>query len=83
MNTLQNPKFQAIARDIKILDDELEIILEDGRILKIPLIYFSKLQNASRDQLKNWELICRGTGIHWEEIDEDISIASLLGLEND
>ncbi len=83
MSTLQMPKFQAIARDLKILDDELEIILEDGRIIKIPLIYFPKLQNATRIQLNNWELICRGTGIHWEDINEDVSIASLLGLESD
>jgi len=54
------------------------VSLADGRKLGVPLAYFPLLLAATPDQLKNFELSGRGTGIHWDELDEDISVEGLL-----
>ena len=54
------------------------IRLLDGREISIPLAWFPKLRDATPEQRNKWRLIGRGIGIHWEDIDEDISIGSLL-----
>ena len=58
--------------------DKMTVHLEDGRELSVPLAWFPKLMNASKTQIENWRLIGKGEGIHWEELDEDISIERLL-----
>jgi len=52
--------------------------LEDGRELSIPLEWFPRLRKATEEQLNKWRLIGKGEGIHWDEIDEDISVENLL-----
>ncbi len=65
-------------------DDKLiHVRLSDGREISAPLEWFPRLHNATNQQRQQWELIGRGVGIHWEEIDEDISVAGLLGLPHD
>jgi len=54
------------------------VSLADGRKLGVPLAYFPRLLAATPDQLKNYELSGSGTGIHWDELDEDISVEGLL-----
>lgn len=54
------------------------VYFEDGRELAVPLEWFPKLRNASIEQLKKWRFIGNGEGIHWEELDEDISVVNLL-----
>ena len=54
------------------------VFLEDGRELAIPLEWFPRLRKATQEQLNKWRLIGKGEGIHWEEIDEDISVENLL-----
>ena len=54
------------------------VFLEDGRELSIPLEWFPRLRKATEEQLNKWRFIGKGEGIHWEEIDEDISIENLL-----
>lgn len=71
-------KFDAAAIDVKVTDDQLFVVLADGRELGAPLAWFPRLANASEAQRKNWRLIGRGQGIHWADVDEDISVASLL-----
>ena len=66
------------AIDIVFLNSKMIIILEDGRELSIPLEWFPRLRNATEVQLNKWRLIGRGEGIHWDDIDEDISIENLL-----
>jgi hypothetical protein len=56
----------------------LHIRLLDGREISVPLEWFPRLRDASDAQKKKWRLIGKGIGVHWEDIDEDISIASLL-----
>ena len=71
-------KYDATAIDAKVMDDRLIVILADGRELAAPLAWFPRLLEASDDQRGNWRLIGGGHGIHWPDVDEDISVASLL-----
>jgi hypothetical protein len=71
-------KFDATAIDVAVKDDRLVVILADGRELATPLTWFPRLLDATKEQRGNWRLIGRGHGIHWPDIDEDISVASLL-----
>ncbi|MBK9442798.1 MAG: DUF2442 domain-containing protein [Comamonadaceae bacterium] len=54
------------------------VVLADGRQLGVPLAYFPRLLNASLEQRQRYELSGGGTGIHWDELDEDISVQGLL-----
>jgi hypothetical protein len=71
-------KFDATAVDVTVTDDQLLVVLADGRELAAPLAWFPRLSDATEAQRKNWRLIGRGQGIHWPDVDEDISVASLL-----
>jgi hypothetical protein len=71
-------KYSSIAVDVKLSPDRLIVILADGRELAVPLAWFPRLLDASQDQRVNWRLIGGGHGIHWPDVDEDVSIASLL-----
>jgi len=71
-------KLDASAVDAMVADDRLVVVLADGRELSAPLAWFPRLMEASDDQRRNWRLIGRGHGLHWPDVDEDISIASLL-----
>lgn len=64
--------------DVSITGDSIRVFLADGREVSVPLEWFPRLRNATNAQRKKWRLIGRGIGIHWEEIDEDISVESLL-----
>jgi hypothetical protein len=59
-------------------DDMLRVRLVDGREVSVPLEWFPKLRSASPDARRNWRLIGGGVGIHWPDIDEDISVEGLL-----
>ena len=71
-------KYDATAVDVKLMDDRLVVFLADGRELAAPLARFPRLLDASNDQRRNWRLIGGGHGIHRPDVDEDISVASLL-----
>ncbi len=58
--------------------DKLHVRLLDGREIGVPLEWFPRLRDASEAQRANWRLIGRGIGIHWDEIDEDVSVESIL-----
>jgi len=66
------------AETVKVTEDTLSVDLSDGRTISVPLEWFPRLVNASPQERKNWRLIGKGHGIHWEDIDEDISIEGLL-----
>jgi hypothetical protein len=71
-------KYDATAVDVKLMEDRLVVFLADGRELAAPLAWFPRLSDASNDRRLNWRLIGGGHGIHWPDVDEDISVASLL-----
>lgn len=64
--------------DVKITDDELKVRLMDGRTISAPLVWYPRLLHADKDQRQNWEIAGAGYGIHWPEIDEDLSTEGLL-----
>ena len=66
------------AQNVKVSEDTLTVDLSDGRTISVPLAWFPRLVNASTEERNNWRLIGRGHGIHWQDIDEDISIEGLL-----
>jgi hypothetical protein len=59
-------------------DDSLVVDLSDGRTLSVPIAWFPRLLHATLAERRNWRLIGRGEGIHWPELDEDISIEGLI-----
>jgi len=69
------------ATNVTFRGDVLVVALDDGRVLRTPLKMFPRLQGARPEQLSNWEFIGKGSGIHWEDLDEDISIRGLC-LQN-
>ena len=71
-------RLDATAVDVTVMDDRILVVLADGRELAAPLAWFPRLADATAEQRRNWRLIGRGQGIHWPDVDEDISIASLL-----
>lgn len=66
------------AVDVKVDDVVLLVQLSDGRSITVPLEWFPKLRDASPQQRANWRLIGKGVGIHWEDLDEDLSVSSLM-----
>ena len=70
----------ARAVDVTFTDDALVVRLKDGRILSVPLMWFPRLRDATLEQRSRWRLLGQGIGIQWAELDEDVSVAGLLGL---
>ncbi len=75
MNTLQK-EIQAVK--IWFDNDNLWILLSDGRQLSVPLSYFPRLLKATKKERNKYIISGGGTGLHWDEIDEDISVANLI-----
>ena len=75
-------RYDPLAVDIFFTKDTLHVLIADGREISVPLIWFPRLQQASDKQRKNWRLIGSGLGIHWEAIDEDISVENLFATHH-
>lgn len=58
----------------------LKVSLADGRELAVPLEWFPRLRDATPEQRSHWQFIGRGQGIHWPDVDEDVSVAGLLRI---
>lgn len=67
-----------LARQVEVTDDELTVVLADGRRISAPLAWFPRLLRATPVQRANWELLGDGEGIHWPYADEDLSVSGLL-----
>lgn len=78
MSTSETELKEAIARGLRVDDETLAVDLVDGRTISVPLAWFPRLQHGTPAERTNWQLIGRGTGIHWPDLDEDISTESLL-----
>jgi len=66
------------AENVRVAKDTLSVDLSDGRTISVPLAWFARLLHATQQERNNWRLIGKGHGIHWEDLDEDISIEGLL-----
>ena len=78
MNTLAPEIRTALAQNVFVTDDSLIVDLDDGRTISVPLAWFPRLLNGSEEERNNWRFIGRGEGIHWPELDEDISIEGII-----
>ena len=66
------------AEDLRLTKDTLSVDLSDGRTISVPLAWFPRLVHATQEERNNWRLIGKGHGIHWEDVDEDVSVEGLL-----
>lgn len=78
MNTLAVEIRIPEALNASLTDDTLSVDLSDGRSISVPIAWFPRLLHASEQERNNWRFIGRGQGMHWEDIDEDISMEGLL-----
>ncbi|TAL07353.1 MAG: DUF2442 domain-containing protein [Porticoccaceae bacterium] len=66
------------ALDVSVTEDTLRVELSDGRAILVPLEWYPRLVHGTAEEKNNWRLIGRGHGIHWDALDEDISVEGLL-----
>ena len=66
------------AVDVSVTDDTLTVELSDGRTISLPLEWYPRLVHGTSEERNNWRIIGRGQGIHWEDLDEDISIEGII-----
>jgi hypothetical protein len=78
MTTLAIELHLAPIQNVTVSDDALTVDLSDGRSVSVPLAWFPRLLHGTPEERKNWRLIGDGEGIHWPELDEDISVENLL-----
>ena len=64
--------------DVQFTEDSLSVSLRDGRTISVPLAWYPRLLNATPEQRKNWKVAGGGYGIHWPDLDEDLSTEGLL-----
>ena len=72
------PSSDVRAREVSFTRDELTVLLADGRTISVSLAWFPRLLGAGPAERSNYELLGDGQGIHWPDIDEDLSVAGLL-----
>ena len=77
MDTLTSTADERI-KAVRIDENLITVDLMDGRIISVPLVWYPTLMNATREQLMNWEIAGGGYGIHWPDLDEDLSSEGFL-----
>ena len=78
MTTSSTEIRQVLAQSVRVTDDALIVDLTDGRTLSVPLAWYPRLVHGTPSERGNWRLIGRGEGIHWPQLDEDLSVDGLL-----
>lgn len=79
MNTLTaQSEVEAVATHVDFVSDMICLSLTDGREIRTPIEFYPRLASATPKQLKNFRLMGGGRGIHWEELDEDLSVDSIV-----
>lgn len=66
------------AVDVHSTEDTLTVDLSDGRTISVPLGWYPRLDHASHEERAKWRLIGKGQGVHWEDVDEDVSVEGVL-----
>ena len=77
MNTLVL-EHECLAQKVIFTEDSFVVYLNDGRNISVPIIWYPRLLNGNKQERENYELIGDGEGIHWPDIDEDISVEGIL-----
>jgi hypothetical protein len=78
VSTAAQPSSDPRVRKVEVTDDLITAHLTDGRTISVPLAWSWRLSDARPDQRSRYEIIGDGTGIHWPELDEDISVRGML-----
>jgi hypothetical protein len=78
MSTLPNEVQSVAAIDVSVTDDTLTLDLADGRSISAPLAWYPRLLHGTIEERNHWRLIGHGRGVHWPDLDEDISVENLL-----
>jgi len=78
MKTSATRQGSALAVNVVVTDETLTVELNDGRTLSVPLHWFPRLVHGTEIERRNWRLTGHGQGIHWEQLDEDISVEGLI-----
>jgi hypothetical protein len=78
MSTLAVEIEAVFAENVNVTEDTLSVDLSDGRSISVPLGWYPRLAHGTTGERMRWRLIGRGTGIHWADLDEDISVEGLL-----
>ena len=66
------------AEEVTLTEDTLQVELSDGRSISVPLAWYPRLVHAGQEESNRWQLIGGGQGIHWPDLDEDISVEGLI-----
>ena len=78
MNSLKALACEARAQHVTVTEDSLVVDLNDGRSISAPVVWYPRLLNGTPGERNNWRLIGDGEGIHWPDLDEDLSVDSLI-----
>lgn len=78
MTTLAIELRMTSAQNVNVTDEALIVDLSDGRTVSVPLAWFPRLLHGTAEERNNWRLIGEGEGIHWQDLDEDISVENLI-----
>jgi hypothetical protein len=78
MNTLTSELRETVAENVTVTENTLELELADGRTVTAPLAWYPRLLHGTAKERANWRLIGGGEGIHWPDLDEDISVENVL-----
>ena len=78
MNSSASELTRPLAADVDVSDDELIVHLTDGRSISAPITWYPRLANGTAQERANWMLTGSGHGVHWPDLDEDISVEALL-----
>lgn len=78
MNSSASEFTRPLAADVDVSDDELIVHLTDGRSISVPITWYPRLANGTPQERANWTLTGSGHGVHWPDLDEDISVEALL-----
>ena len=74
----RDPRPQDAVRDVRFVRERMRVDLADGRTISVPLAFFPVLEQATSAERANWELQDEDCGIHWPDLDEDVSVGALL-----
>ncbi|MBL7120137.1 MAG: DUF2442 domain-containing protein [Dehalococcoidia bacterium] len=78
MSTSKVRAITVLATDVHFDAERMTVQLSDGREISVPVEWFPALRDATEEQRNRWRLIGKGVGIHWEDLDEDLSVEGLL-----
>ena len=78
MSSLALESHSLDAMGVEVTDESIIVVLSDGRTISAPIEWYPRLMHAKKEEREAWEIIGKGEGIHWEALDEDLSVEGLM-----